>query len=267
MRKFVIALSLISCITSAHALFGGRSQSDAFNGFYAGAAAGIASNMADVSVVSTVTGQGAPLAIGNNESWDTYELNPWGELYAGWGCRFASCFYLGGRVGVNFSSFSQKNDTSSGTLTFLTAEASVNDVARTKLWVAEPTFDLKPGIVFCEKTMVFGIVGVAWNRHELDHESTFLLQVPGSVDVVEKTTFKGRKTRAALRVGLGLECMITRCVSLHASYVYTYYGKSSVTGERTFNIPDPVDENADHRTSFKSRASKGVASIGISYYL
>ncbi len=265
-----------------------------FDGFYVGASGGVAINHAETEVdtagnVLYFFQQGIilPQKLVNKRDNNIYEIRPWGEVFTGWG-KQCSCFYWGGRFGINFSNFDPKAESSAisdvalldeGGLDFISFNAKLllDDCLKKKMRTVEYTLDFKPGMVFCDRTMVFGIIGAAFNRVQLKGKSTFNLEGE-VVDIVEPEPFSlfneisvdKKKTSAGFRGGLGIEHMLNRCLSFQLSYVYTQYWRLSESDEFTFfsggEVTPPPIITASHDASFSTKASKHVVSIGLAYY-
>lgn len=96
----------------------------------------------------------------------------WGEIYGGYGHTFFSNLYVGIRVGANFSDTNIKSQSSSNLSQILAPNipisSTITNYPKAKLWFPEPTFIEKVGWVFYEKTLVFGLVGLAINRPLLE---------------------------------------------------------------------------------------------------
>ena len=240
-----------------------------FDGFYAGITGGVATHMADASLETRATfgGFGTTVeTLQDTSKAHIYDISPWGELFAGWG-RQCGCYYWGGRLGINFSHFNPKLRSTAANLDpGDEAIALLDDSLKTEMWTAEYTFDFKPGIVFCERTMLFGILGAAINKERLIGKSQFTL-LPGdglNRSASDEIKVEKEKTSAGFRGGLGLEYMLTQCLSLQLSYVYTHYWhlKENVTQ----NFTDSVGDTLTHSVAFSTNSHKQVTSIGLAYY-
>jgi opacity protein-like surface antigen len=247
---------------------------DPFEGMYVGAAIGPATNMASQSS-NTLARFDAQMDPGDQlalvSHGDFYHVRPWGEVYTGWGMRFCNWLYLGGRFGVNFSSFHVNGPTSQSNLVILEPTTppdftiTLSDAAHTKTWSVEYTLDFKPGIVWCDQTMLFGIIGAAFNRATLNGDSRFVYANAEGLTTNSTLRVRGRETSAGLRGGIGLEQMLTYCISLNISYVYTSYWSLEAKGRGDTQTQLGVLADG-HNSRFTSRARRQVTSIGLSYY-
>ncbi len=272
MRSLLLALALIPTLTlSAGSPTCGC---DTFEGWYAGAAAGVATNMVGHStkVQARYNAQMEPgdvLFLSSHA--DLYRIQPWGEIYTGWGLRFCNWIYLGGRFGINFSSFNvngplaKTSDAQNDPAAPPNFAVNLSNKARTDAWTVEYTLDFKPGIVWCDRTLLFGIVGAAFNRTTLDTTSNFVYADEGALNTSSRIRAQKQKTSTGLRGGLGIEHMLTRCLSLNLTYVYTSYWDLTVRGQGDTQAFLGVVAGG-HTASFSSTASKQVTSIGASYY-
>ncbi len=199
-----------------------------FAGFYAGASGGITTQMADSKFDALITVLVAGTTETNEliEKSKNYRIKPWGEVFAGWGLQCGN-IYLGGRLGVNFSSFdiNHKYEEIATTITPGVFEAvqTENLNTRTKLSTAEFTFDFKPGWVFCQRTLFFGLLGGAVNKERFKGSFTDSLSEVGLPPFASLISVNKRRTSVAFRGGFGVEHMITRCLSLQVAYTFTQY--------------------------------------------
>lgn len=275
-----------------------------FDGFYVGAAGGVATNHAktEFDTASNIILEqeiqfgtfSADIDFVNKSDNDIFEIRPWGEVFVGWG-KQCSCFYLGGRFGINFSNFDLKTESSTGMsdidvdvngsvggavnfeLAFDTT-GLLNDHLKTEMRTVEYTLDFKPGIVFCDRTMVFGIIGAAFNRAQLKGHSKFDLAgeiknfvIDPPANVVSFSEFNEiwvdkKKASAGFRGGLGIEYMLNRCLGIQLSYVYTHYWSLSESDEFAFTGMEEPITDFSHEANFSTKTSKQVASIGIAYH-
>ena len=240
-----------------------------FDGFYAGITGGVATHMADTHLETSTIFEtiGPDEALENTSKAHIYDISPWGELFAGWG-RQCGCYYWGGRFGINFSHFNPKLRSTAANLDpgDEQALALLDDSLKTEMWTAEYTLDFKPGIVFCERTMLFGILGAAINKERLIGKSQFT-QIPGNnvqISAFNEIKVEEEKTSAGFRGGLGLEYMLTQCLSLQLSYVYTHYWR--LKENVTQNFTDSVGNTDTHSAAFSTNSHKQVTSIGLAYY-
>lgn len=192
-----------------------------------------------------------------------YDNKFYGEFFAGFGCQFCSNLYLGARAGVNFSKFNIKRKELVGSnrpeeiITFsLTHETS----QETSIQQAEFTFDGKFGWIICEKTMIYGLVGVALNKPKLVIESTgeFLSQTDSTLNFQNQLTIssKDQNYRTNFRYGGGIEQFIGCNLSIHLSYSYTDYGRLSsiLNGTQIINSGDILSIDTDTKVKIKRHA-------------
>jgi len=273
MRK-IITLAIYTLATSP--LFANFLCCDPcpFEGCYVGASLGIAANMGETRTdtsVSYVVGGGEPVTMANTIKTDAYILEPWGELYAGYGFRCGSCFYLGARISVNFTNRKIKATSEKGLTDIPDGDDEFvitwSDDVTSRLNSVEGAFDLKLGLVFCENTMFFGLVGVGLNQTKISSitKSRF------TADILlndSNTVLRTRKSEFSpgLRLGFGMERLLRPCLGLHITYLYTWYRDQKITGSDdtfgSFNLRAPNGLTTQHRI----RNRHQVLSVGLSYY-
>lgn len=234
-----------------------------FSGFFVGVNGGIATNMAETSIFSDVI-----TLASNGESFSTdnniYQLRPWGEVFGGWGWQFC-WLYLGGRVGANFSKFDPDSHldaqiVSLGATQFFDVH---RDNIKTELRITEYTFDFKPGIVFCNNTMLFALFGAALNKQHMHGRAVYsFFAIPPGDAGTSTIEVSRRRSSAGFRGGAGIEHMFCGCLSLNLTYVYTRYWELSETESRN----DFPDLNQGFTATFSTKAHKQVTSIGLTAY-
>ncbi len=250
-----------------------------FNGCYAGIAGGAVLNVTTPFYDSSYNALGSfllPNTIINRNDDPIYQHRGWGEIYAGWGHQW-SRLYLGGRLGVNFSSFNltQHNIAQVNTRTpigfpgpLLTTNVSQKSTISTKLGPVEFTFDVKPGLVF-NRTMFFGLIGGAVNKERVTFHSEYLLtstSPEGNSTIPLNLNLEKEGRGVAFRWGVGLEHFFTKCIALEALYVHTKYWNlnDELMSTTLFTLPLPVTLN--QFDSFASRPKRHVISLGLSCY-
>jgi len=263
---FVFASTSLSANSVTEFLFSGCdftvdeccTPCNGFSGFYIGVAGGIANNLTDTSVFSCISITDESVITETEDN--VYQIRPWGEVYGGWGWQFC-WLYLGGRLGANFSKFDSAFEYESifpqpGGPEIIT---NINRI-KTELRVFEFTLDFKPGIVFCNNTMLFALFGAAWNKQHLSAQGdiTRTTSAGRSFDHFKK----GRnRSFAGFRGGAGIEYLFCNCLSFNLTYVFTRYWDL----DQDLKPENTVTVNSYYLMS-SSKAYKQVTSMGISYY-
>jgi len=240
-----------------------------FDGGYFGLAGGIAHQRTTFEVNRLYTVQAAPpapmvtLSRGERDV-ENGKWNGWGEAYSGWGTTFCSRIYLGGRAGINVSSYDVRNRVEVVENVGLAPPVTFTLLDRVQLQqgVLELMADLKPGITWGECTMIFGLVGVSLGQERLkgSFNVTSAGNPPSFVAVSQ------RQLNAGLRVGIGIEERFSRCMSLVMSYVYGYYKELSAKGSTTAFTATGTPAPNGLQYFAKVRPRKDVLSIGLNYY-
>jgi opacity protein-like surface antigen len=234
-----------------------------FQGLYGGASIGAQNFGSSVNQeFNAVLGTGeTPPPFNLRVSVDPCKVGVWGEIFVGYGCTPCDWLYLGARLGSNFSS-SELVVTAKGAAIFEETPLEPSLVGRFKMNSVEPTLDAKPGFVFCEDTMLFGLIGVALNRAEAD--LNFLLRFVVSEEAQFSLDSNHRTSDDVwgARFGFGLERLICCRYGLCVTYVYTVYpSKQGSIGDPQALLLDEVGQ-----LLVRMRPSRQVASIGLSYY-
>ena len=137
-----------------------------------------------------------------------------------------------------------------GPALFSDTTLTLSSTTQTKLRPVEFGIDFRPGFVACEDTLVYARVGIAFNRVSTKVCSTAIFNTANAILVgpsltpqnvfTVNNTLSHKKSRAALRVGGGLEQKLSDCISIRLDYVYTNYGRVTVCGDDPFIVPDKI---------------------------
>lgn len=229
----LIAFAML--LTSVSAIAGGVVLSKAahpFQGAYAGTSFGVLQNLSTIERSSVAEGLGTSDAITPDPS--SYSNNFVANLSLGYGMTW-SRFYLAGELSGDFSEHEQITDENRST--------NDNNVSSTtnKASVVMDTFgfnaDVLPGFLLSLHALLYGRIGLAVNQVTLNTRSSATGQSPTKF---AEFSASDKRVKAGLRVGLGLERWVSRCIALRFDYVYTFFGRMSLyrsenTGASTLN--------------------------------
>jgi len=216
----------------------------ACSGFYAGLSGGVMQTAAEISA--------SPSVLFTNYYDDENQLSSFQEadifkntgmsaLYAGYRQPLNnSNVFMGAEVFGNiakrtvtlnnFAYHQQPNDDEDFQSLTTTSQAKLND--------EEFGVDLQPGYLFDTHTMLYGRIGVAFDKLTLSSNSNFLftstyLEPPTYPEIITyHSPLATSKTKdvTALRLGLGVEHGVGNNLSITADYIYTDYGKVNTSG-------------------------------------
>ncbi len=264
MKKLNLFLLLMSTSAALSA-----NECSPFNGFYVGVTGGVALPVyrfnTQRNILVTSTGLVETVQVFQKER--ITDVKGSGEIFAGGGFQCHS-FYLGGRIGGNFTDSSvhlnSGENLNTTSPTFLQTDISSNPY-KLRLSTAEFIFDFKPGWIFCSRAMLFGILGGAVNREKISAAQldTFTVTIPPGppVTTTDNISVKNQKTRVGFRAGFGLEYLLSRCIGLQVGYLYTYYPK--ISAETTVSFPS-LDEITT--LTLTVHPQKHYSFLGVSYY-
>lgn len=234
-----------------------------FKGFYVGGGGGVAVQQVGLDVQArlrfVIDNPSFPTGQVSTVIDDAYgDANGQGELYGGWGLNYG-WWYLGGRLGGNWSSYRLvEKSTQNNAFVIFGINDQLQNKASARLSSAEFFADLKPGWEWAPNRMLFGIVGVVVNQQHLEDFGNYQDFISG---MGVSVSAKNRKTRAGLRLGLGLERRIFTYLALNVSYIYTLYPKITAKGlQTTASFPLGLE------TGTRANMRKGVGSVGVGYY-
>ena len=205
--------------------------SDRFNGFTIGAQGGLSLMVtkAQLDVLSAdPTTFLVPMA-------STLEVHPHstdgiGGLFLGYAHMFHT-FYLGAEAGADYAD--QADRISTFMKDYGNAEEFVSDTD-IKLGSVSYFFDIKPGMLLTQNTVLYLRLGVGVNQIKTANTTIVDDFLVGPAHGELRLFSKNYET--GFRVGLGIEDMITSWLSLRADYVYSYYGTYNDTGSSSYSL-------------------------------
>jgi opacity protein-like surface antigen len=227
-------------------------QKLSFAGWSAGLGLGLNTFMVNTTATSTVTATespfisgGVPGSIFNNYGRaNIYKFGPMGNLFFGYG-YMNDIYYIGMNAGVNIlgansanlNQASNSNITTTSTDGNLSVLYTINNLqTSTKVsrgW-AEPFLDLKIGGLITPETLAYVIGGISFNRATVKSSSTYVSN--GSIDTIfgpppaviaasstSSFGYSENKNMWGLRVGAGMEVLLTQSFGVAADYIYSFY--------------------------------------------
>ena len=253
-----------------------------------------------------------PLGVSSNHAQRKNQFS--GAIFAGYSYA-CEPYYIGAEIFVKGSHYKAK--TSSNALFALNVDAfaevesttlaapvsdfdveasvdapyTVSSSMRTKLNPVEFGIDLRPGVLLTCDSLLYGRVGVAFNKLRLDVDTTSSVALNASAEVtgdngaiiiaggvsrgpfLTETIASRSKKVAAFRIGGGLEQRFCDCLYLRLDYTFTHYGKISTCSDAKrdlarVSIPDTLVAKvalaaAETR---KVKVNSSTVQLGLSYY-
>lgn len=137
----------------------------------------------------------------------------------------------------------------------------------------ELAIDLRPGFIVDCNTLLYGRVGIGFNRlrtrNRVDFEYNGREFNEFEGHSIDTQTANKKESKKALRLGVGCEWKICPNLSLTSDYIYSYYGKTKTQkiGDSTFanGEDDNVIANG-FKTSSSAKTSNQAFMVGIKYY-
>lgn len=275
LKKILLTISL-AISTGAMA----DTSNSAFNGYYGGISGGIMRTESKItnSVLSQFSNSESDfnfLVLEQNNIY-THKTDGTGDIFLGYGHFFGNTnFYWAGEI---FFNWAQRKNTLNNQEYFREPETDADSELFTttntlRLQNSEFGLDFRPGYLFDTNTMVYGRIGVAFNKvkNTISSNFTFFDNNPPGPIYDNSASISQSKQKAALRLGLGLEQMVTKNVAVTADYIYTYYGKVSTSGfADTISRSDDGDVGVVNSNGLElgssGRMSTQAGMIGIKYY-
>lgn len=243
--KFTPKLSLIYLLVALPSMHAVAANSTyLYNSWSFGAGVGVNTFMGNLSNQTDIGN------VASDTEANVYKYGAMGNFFVGLGHVYPNNFYFGTNLGFNFygnNKLSLRN--SSYHYDFITGQfllvtgggVALQDSLITSTVVTrnawQPILDFKPGYVFdATNTLVYGLLGASYNSFEIktsgrETDVGQLIDPPGEFSsgfysgAAFTSPFKVKSTKNiwGLRVGAGLEQLITNNLSLSANYVYTFY--------------------------------------------
>ncbi len=256
-----------------------------FTGFYVGANAGVVQTDARLSMGNYLpfyANTGTETIANNIGNTNVYSYSGIGSIFLGYGEFYCnSRFYWGAEIFGNWAR-RQANLSESLYTDFTDSYYSNFDTSVTaRLNRFEAGIDLRPGYLMDTNTLLYARLGLVFNTLNLGTTEYFQftsLETPAFASVATYVTQLSQarhKSVTGVRLGFGLEHLVTDSLAVTFDYIYTFYGKTSTStrgtvystaflgGEFTSFLqatPDPVYTNSTGRIATQS------ASLGLKYY-
>ncbi len=217
-----------------------------FCGWYLGGAIGgtFENNHHDVNMLNIAPGPESPeLGIHPHIFSADHNKNAFrGLIYGGYSFQFCCLIPLFAGVEI-FGQYSPYVNNDINRKLFIdgfnnvlfTANTTVMSRSRVKPW--QFGIQARPGVLISPSTLLFGTIGVSCARVDCRYEALF--ENPAAAISFDKS-ISSHSTRAALRVGGGLEYHLFCDWHLRADYVYTDYRDIDMSGERSFDAGPPI---------------------------
>ncbi len=211
-----------------------------FEGLYLGAGGGISATkgrqQGDVTSF-VITGSGNNIFSSPDLSTDILGGCGAGVFYAGYG-RHCGIFY-GGIEGFVHYANSHTKATRENLNTLTDEPGSFNTVDRSDIKIGPwgGGIDGRPGLLLSPGTLLYGRVGFNYTQVKLNSEilnfGFRMSNAPWSIPIADSK----RTNRCYLRLGGGLEQLLSNRLALRFDYVYTDYGSISFAGNTTATLP------------------------------
>lgn len=257
-------MMLIGCILASSAA---RAQSD----FYAGVGAGVSLTRGSTQVmdVATLTRdisisfqppkpppdiKTLTLASGST-AFDLRGTSAKGVLFLGYRYTLAPAF-LAAEIFGDLSQFDSQtsgftqsfkiNDSLLNSQAFI--QGTLQNTTRVHSAPAQYGIDFRPGLWLGNRVALYGRIGVGVGEIKVDSSNVLNATEtdpstipPSSFNFSVTSNFTVNKTRPALRVGAGLEYLITPVISIRGDYIYSTFGKADNLITKTeVPVPNPV---------------------------
>ncbi len=223
-----------------------------FEGFSAGLGLGIGTMMTNITSTTTSVGVESAYLSGVDGSIfshfarsNVYKFGPMGNLFIGYG-YMKDIYYLGVDVGLNILGANESNLNHSDSANLLiTSDAggtvtvlAYNNAFQTKTKVtrgwAEPFLDIKLGGLITPQTNAYIRGGLSLNSVTIKSDSTYqsdalvtsVFGVPPinpSASTAYCFSYTHKENMVGLRVGGGMEVLLTPSFGVASDYIYTFY--------------------------------------------
>lgn len=146
---------------------------------------------------------------------------------------------------------------------------------KTRLSPIEPAVDIRPGLFLTPCTLLYGRIGVAYNKASVQaiHNTSISIAASPNTLLIEdnaKNHFTKHKKVSALRLGFGIEQILCDNLSIRADYVNTNYrGVKVVTKPKIKTTTNANGDTTLFRTNVVTQVTslfKNTVLLGLSYY-
>ena len=278
-KRLAILLSTIGLTSAAFAV-----PVTSFNGFYAGAGIGGTFTQAELSgATDSLYSPGFFLIENINPLPSDLRRDSFtGNIHLGYGHQLGqSPLYLGAEVFGDFANREMNNtqvNLSNINVIFVSpptafASNTISTTTQVKLNTGEFGVDLHPGILLDQNTLLSGIVGVAFNKLQINSNNSQVTAFnPDFIELPAITsTFQSSASKnvAGLRLGGEVQERFNNHWGLSADYIYTDYGKinTSAVGDLDLSSLQPglVFPNT-FTANASARVHTDTVMLGLDYY-
>lgn len=218
-------------------------ENKSFMGWSVGGGVGLNTATANINGSTVTTDDVSPFLSGEpNPQSDNVgraivsKFGPMGNLFVGYG-TMRDIYFAGIDVGVNFiGAYNLQNNSTSSVNTVITDGGAVADIhytnsltTQTKVsrsW-AQGFIDLKLGGLITPETLAYGLIGTSYSSATVKSNTNYFSCGVSSAgtDACSDVNFSYQKTKYffGLRLGAGMEVLLTDNIGVGAEYVYTFY--------------------------------------------
>ncbi len=144
-----------------------------------------------------------------------------------------------------------------------------NTGAKVTLDGSEFDIDLKPGYLITRNFLVYGRVGAAFNKLEMQSSGYWYEKNNWGSYTYTEDSDKQSENVVGIRLGLGLEYLFNEHLGVTADYLYTYYGTidSTLSGIETYYSEGEYDLHASSGFNFSEvKVYTQTAMLGLAYH-
>lgn len=232
------------------------SQSSVFSGGYGGAGLGGVLGQFKTETTTSLLYPSSAFFAGNQNNANNLGTNVIANLFLGYLYPIKRV-YIGPEVYVSFGSPSISSSQEAHAQ-LPTEYLSTHTAAQ--LRTTEVGIDLRLGTNLASDSLVYGLVGAAFNKLSADSLSTISRPAIPLVTSVDSSL---SEAVTGLRLGGGLEQKITGHIHLRASYVYTHYSTHTASNTAPANSSAPFFQLGPiaNTTEFRTNTQEILVSI------
>ncbi len=234
---------------------------------------------ADWSGSNTVTGYDEYSQVNATETSKPYEYGDnearlVGSIAFGYQLIF-DYFYIGAEVAGTFGGARdfESNDSNSYHYAVETSDDPITvhsgNYSKASLRGSEIDLDLKPGFLLDENLLVYARIGAAFNELQLQNSSEWSLKDADGWDYPSVTDYSSEsKNVVGLRVGAGVEYLISEQIGISLDYVHTNYGsiETSTSGHESFLSTDGWNSSISGNANTEVSVSTNTLMAGVTYH-
>lgn len=259
-KIFIVTCSLFAISANAGDLLPIHAKEQPFQGLYAGLGLGGFATQFKTNTTTTLSFPSSAFFANSSNSSINANANVFGNFFIGYLYPVKN-FYLGPEVYLNVGNPNFSNTQTAGA--FLPTE-TLTTYTNGNLRTYEIGIDFRLGVSATPTTLVYALVGAAFNNMNLNSSSTISRPLLPLTTTVNAST---SQSVVGLRVGAGMEQKLFPNLNLRVSYAYTSYPSKNISNTTAPDDSDPFFQLGPIANSTSSRVTNQAVWAALVYQL